>query len=160
MATSTTLQAIRDNWVSRILALTPTNAVDLPFDQAPRNELIRTWAIASPGSSFRRFQIWHTGGIELPGIPDLDESTNYTTTELTITVAYPRQALALYGNDDLFDMQDLIREDARKIASDLFFHPITGQSMVAINAQPLDTADDDVWFLDLVITTHFRESLT
>jgi hypothetical protein len=84
--------------------------------------------------------------------------------QVTITLAYPL-ALGMFGCEDLDDVEDLIRADAKQIRDAIFSagNYVTGQ----LAARPLDLPETDrggegIWFQDLPfdVTYYEAQSLT
>lgn len=145
--------------VTNIKAITPANHADKKFDLAPKRYLIRQWATQqNQGSAvFRRFQINRTGAAIEP--PYTEPTAIERSEEVTVTVAYPVQ-VAAYGNDDLMDLDEYARADARQIHDELWTadNYLSGQNAAFVTIQPLDKDDPQVWFQDLVVDVRYYET--
>lgn len=159
MATTTTIAAIIDQMVTKIIAISPANHADKKFELSPKRYLIRNWALAqNQGSAvFRRFQINRTGIAEES--PFFDPTAHERKEELTCTICYPVQ-VALYGTDDLMDLEEFSRKDAQQVRDEIFSadNYLSGQNAAFVTIQPLDKSDDRVWFQDLTVDVRYYET--
>lgn len=113
---STTLEAIRDEQIALVEALTPTLHSSRRF-RVSRDEIeFRDWAIANPGDCWRRFAIQDLWTYEVPEVSGGDEV--FEPTNVEVVIAYPKDP-ALYGVDNLRDMRDMIRTDANLVADSI-----------------------------------------
>lgn len=108
-----TLEAIRDQALTKIEALTPTT---LPADRfrrhrAERDGRLEDWAEAHITACLRRVSAREIGPEEGPLVSDFQSETVRTVVE--VRIAYPQTHR--YGKDNARDRDDVIREDWKKI---------------------------------------------
>lgn len=108
-----TLEAVRDQALTKIEELTPTT---LPADKfrrhrAERDGRLEDWAEAHVTACLRRVSVREVGPEEGPTVSNLTEERVRTVIE--IRVAYPQSHR--YGRDNARDRDDVIKEDWKKI---------------------------------------------
>jgi hypothetical protein len=158
--TTTTLAAIVANYVTKLEALTPTS-IGGRFLRTPLDYTLDEWAGVNQGSaSLRRFEFVETGGDEDLGV--MDPSASLRRRELTLTVAYPRKGLSLYGKSAHVDLESIAEADARQLRDALFSsgNYVTGQELGAVTVLPLDRNDGSVWFQRLVVVVEHYATQT
>jgi hypothetical protein len=159
MPATTTLATIRDAMITEIEALSPSSHADKLFRRGKKRKSIREWAANQNSGSavFRRFEIVRTGEATDP--PLMDPSAVERSEDVIITVAYPVLP-ALYGSDDLDDLEEIARADAKQIRDVVFASDnyVSGQLAAFVTIQPLDRGDEDVWFQDLVVNVRYYEA--
>lgn len=158
MATCTTFWDIRDNYYTKLEALTLGKLPHVPLRQCP-NHLELVDYVDGNSSSFRKFELVRQGG-ELVDPPCYDPSALQRKEECRLTVAYP-VAVALYGTSDLDEIEAVIRSDARLIRGCLFsaVNYLPGQSAAFIpELPPIDKLDPEVWFQSYPITLQYTEA--
>ena len=157
MATTTTFAAIRDNMVTVIQALTPASLPDTTFKRLPANHELRTWALQNGSTAvFRRFQVLRGGSEEAPLLdPDAFERNEAAF----LSVASPAPP-GLGGPDDLQDLDDIMRADARALRDAIFSadNYLAGQSLASVTIEAPDRSDDAVWFQDFTIQLIYLEA--
>lgn len=154
MPNTTTIETIRDQMITKIEAITPANLANYLFRRATKRYDIRD---QNPGSAlFRKFEIVRTGSAEDP--PFFDPSAIEREEEMTVTVAYPVLA-GLYGNNDLDDMEDVIRKDAQQIRDTLFSSTnyVTGQLAAFVTIEPVNRGGP-VWFQEFTVIAKYYET--
>jgi len=157
MAATTTYGAIRDQMIAKIQAITPTVRSDELFARSHTRLPLRIEATSS-SAFFRKFEIVRTGATEQP--PHMDGDSVYRIEEATISVAYPAVPGAA-GEDEIDDLEDLIRKDA-KLIHDVIFSAgnyVSGQDIAVPVIQPVEMGEG-VWFQDIVVRIQYRESMT
>ena len=104
---TTTYEAIRDDQIAAIVAITPTSHADVMFRVAD-DEMIpfRYWAAAHPQACYRRFAIEYLSE-DIPEASNLDAENRTVTAE--IVVAYPNDKR--YGALNRREQSDLMRQD-------------------------------------------------
>lgn len=155
--TTSTLAEILAKVRSVVTSLTPGSLSAQRFDRAPRRYPLRLWAVQQGASSatLRKFEVKRTGPREDPGV--IDPTAYFVNRDLLLEVAYPALP-ALYGREDLDDLEDLVEADALQIR-DALFSP-TGlandahQETVVV-VEELDRGDDDVWFQPFTLTVKY-----
>jgi len=157
MATTTTLEAIRDSLITALRAITPASLAQEKFDRSPTRTPLRSWATGD-SSCLRKFEIVPTSTPEPVGVHGASETRLHQ--ELTVTIAYP--ASFVYGDQDIDDMRDVIDADARKVRDALF----TGANYPA-GAEPvsepivgLPDEGEGVWFQEITVLVQRLESMT
>lgn len=159
MPATTTLATIRDQMIVKIEALSPSSLADKPFRRAKKRLPIRDWAGQQNSGSavLRRFEITRTGAAGDP--PLMDPSTVERDEEIAITLAYPVLP-ALYGSDDMDDMEEIIRSDARQIRDAVYASTnyVSGQLAAFVTIQPIDSGNPNVWFQELAVMVKYYEA--
>lgn len=162
--TTTTAEAIIDQAIAVILDLTPLSAAGLKFDRSPRRYPLRDWAAKAPDSAItRKFEIRTDGALVEPEHEDI--ACRRVMQPMLIQIAYAPKLLALYGPDDLDDLEDIIETDGKQIRDALYpTGGLCGDGHIAtvVNPLPLERFSDDVWFQPLAVEAHFwvGQSLT
>ena len=159
--TTTTYDAIRDQMATTLHGLTPTLLSNRLFEEhLPKRRRLRDHAAQHPGEElFRSFEI-RRGAATEPGLLDPDAVLRNET--VTVTVAYPT-LLALYGTDDLDEVERLIRGDARQIRDAVFSagNYVSGQlAALPIELDAPDTSDADCYFQEIAFTAIYYEGQT
>ena len=145
---NTTFEAIRDEELTLLEALTPSMLGDVQFRRHLEEVPLRDWADQNPQSCFRRITIRDTfdystngsinGNVPMSGIKE-------------VQVAYPNDRR--YGPDGIRDMREVMRVDRRDIEttigergySNLTNHTNVGNGQIDIEPGPAAT---------LMIITH------
>ncbi len=157
---TTTFEAIRDQYIAEIKALTPAIGSTQPehrFNQSPLHQDLREWARGTASSAvFRKFQIRRTSATE-EHFQDPSQIERRETME--ITIAYPRLP-GLYGPNDLDDMEDYIRRDARQIRDLVWSYNtyVSGQNAAFPAPIPAPERGDRVWFQVLTFSLLYYEA--
>ena len=158
MAT-TTYAAIRDSMIINVRAIVPANLADKPFDRCPVRVRLADWATKqTPGSAaFRKVEIRRNMEEEASFFSP-DEIERRETAVLR--VAYPVLP-ELYGADELDDIEEIIRRDARDLR-DVIASPdnyVSGQNAAFVDElEPVDESYEHVWFLGLRIRLYYYET--
>ena len=144
-----------------IHALTPGVISNRLFEEyAPKRMRLRDHAAAHPGEElFRMFEI-RRGSATEPGLIDPDALLRNET--VTVTIAYPL-LLALYGTDDLDEVERVMRRDARQIRDALFSSGNYASGQLAaqpLDLDPPDMGGDECWFQDVSFTAIYYEGQT
>ncbi len=154
---ATTFAAIRDAMIANIKAISPSTITDVLFDYVPKRHTLLEWT-ASAGSSgtFRTFEIVRTGPTEQ--LPHLSPDTIRREEFAAILVAYPR-AVAAYGDDELLDLDDVMREDARQIRDVI----MSTSNFVASQHEAVVTIEDvsrdgGIWFQPFTVRLQYDEA--
>lgn len=161
MAVTTSFALIRNQLRTRIEAIVPGSSSNIIFQESPnRRTLLKPWAIATPSSDkFRKFQIIRDGAVEDP--PWIDPQAIERNEPATLTIAYPC-LWETFGFSDLYDLEDVMRADARlirdKITSPTGY--LAGMSNAAVQIMPPDREDSECWFQDFVLTITYTELQT
>lgn len=157
MATTTTYAAIRDHQIALIEALVPTLQSQYRFRRGSKRQSLVKMASEKPTSAFlRAFEFRRDTNAPDPTIQDPDARETRETA--TLTVAYPVQP-SLYGADELDDMEELIRSDARQIR-DVLFSPdsyLAGQSIAKVTILGIDRSLEAIWFQSFGIELVYTE---
>lgn len=155
--TTSTLAEIIAKIATVITALTPGALSAQRFDRAPRRYPLRLWAPQQGASTatLRKFEINRVGPRQDPGV--IDPTAYFVNRDVLVTVAYPVLP-ALYGRNDLDDLEDIVEADALQIR-DALFSP-TGLASAAhqetvVVVEDLDRSDDDVWFQPFTLTVKY-----
>lgn len=159
MATTTTYEAIRDSYITKIKALSPSRVSNLLFDECPRNMSLRDYAGMAGSAAIRKFQFERTGFVEDP--PVLDWTAKETNEDITLTVSYPT-TFALYGKADRNDLEALMRSDARQIR-DLIFsggNYLAGHTASFVTILRSDRKSSSVWYQGFGISLIYTEAET
>ena len=161
MPTTTTFKAIRNAWITDLIAITPTSQTQYGFDHCPKQVQIRDWAPRAKGACLRKFQFQATGHTEPM---DAMDPAAYTRNEsATLTIAYP-VSLGLYGTDDFNSMEDVIAEDVASVRDVLTSQGnyTAGQHRADVSSVSYDRSDDSAWFVELSVEIIFShaQSLT
>lgn len=155
--TTTTYATIRDRIIRNLIDATPNALAERKFNRAPRRHPIREFPAVGTEAGFRLFEVTRGAGSE-PGL--LDPSAFLRSEILTVTVAYPLLR-AIYGNEDLDDVEDVIRQDARQIR-DLVFSAdnyVDGQqAALPLDLPEPDKTDPECWFQDVSFDLRFYEA--
>lgn len=157
MPTTTTFAAIRDNYITLIEALTPTKLADKLFRRSPRHRRLGDWALGSGSAALRGFELVGEEAVPDPNL--FDPSALERVEHMVLMVAYPVQ-VALYGRDDLDELEAVTRSDARQLR-DLVYSAgnyLAGQSAAFVEILPLDRGDDRVWFRSFDVVLHYLEA--
>jgi hypothetical protein len=156
MATVTTLDAIRDNIVALLRALDPHDLAAQRFDLVPEDQILREWA-AKGGDVFRRFEVVPSSGAN-GATTALWFDARQTLQSLSISVAYPRTT-ALYGRNDLRDMERIMRQDAAQVRTAVFSpaNALDGQITRSVDIMVPQRAGA-VFFQDLIVNVEFTEA--
>lgn len=158
MPTTTTYDAIRDNYIAKLMALTPTILSELKFQRNQWDEQLRDAAAGNGSSAIRVFE-FQRGKAEEP--PYEDPQAFERNEQMLLLVAYPT-LLAFYGRDDLDDVEKVMRRDAAQIRDCIFSggNYLAGQSAAFVEIMTPDRADPRVWFQQFTISLIYTESQT
>jgi len=161
MAT-TTLEAIRDNMISVIEALTPVSSSGAKFRVDRAVVDFGNWAEEHASSCFRRFAIKDAGGYELPECSDHQEER--IRANLVVTVAYPRNQASIVGRAANRDLYDLIREDMHQIDGAIGHRMpaanyVSGQGGTRSLSKDIVEGDQTI-LLALEVETYFARDMT
>lgn len=156
---TSTLAAIIDKMTAVIEGLTPAaSPVDARFRRSPiKHKRLRSWCVNAKGSEvFRVFEVYRDGDRDDPGV--MDPSATEINMPIRVTIAYPAELVALYGRDDLDDLEDVIESDARQIR-DALFSPSNltdgGHQASIVRVLAPDRSDEKVYFQDLIVTAKY-----
>lgn len=157
-----TLTQVIDQLYTVVNALTPT-VISVPkFERAPKRYTIREWALEqnSGSATFRKYEIRRAGDDVDVGVQD--PSARRVEETLMLTMAYPTNLVGIFGKDDLEDVEEIMRKDAKQIR-DAVYSPgnyLDGvQSQVVTIAEP-ERDDEKIWFSVLLIRCLFQEAQT
>jgi len=159
MTVSTTWFDIRDNYITKIKALSPTLLSNLPFDQCDTRYELRDFASKAGSAGLRKFEFDRIGPVQ--DAPFFDFSVKETNEGMRLTVAYPTMR-ALYGRNDLNEMDKVLRSDARQLR-DLIFsggNYLAGQSAGFVTIQEVDKSNPDCWFSLIDVQLIYTEAQT
>ena len=138
-------------------ALTPATSPERPFCRSRANKPLREWADGTTSAAFRQFEWSRTGDAVEPNVflPDVILREE----QATLTVAYPDMPM-LYGGD-VASMEDLIREDARKLRDALLSPGNLPAGVLAVMPSILaPERGDDIWFQEIVCELIYYEAQT
>lgn len=156
--TTTTYDAVRDGMATAICALTPAALAGRKYEKlAPARVRLRDHAAAHPGEELLRMFEIRRGAATEPSLIDPDALLRNET--VTVTLAYPL-LLALYGTEDLDEVEKVIRRDARQVRDALFSsgNYVSGQlAALPGDMDPIDMTAD-CWFQDLTFTVIYYEA--
>lgn len=163
MVATTTWGTVRNNIVSVIQTITPSvlNRPENLFRRCPdKTMLVEAWAIAHAADTcFRRFDVRRSGPWSDPEV--CDPTAMRRTMPAVVTVAYPVN-VALYGANDLDDLESTVDSDAIQIR-DACFSPdntVSGQTYTIVTVEDLDRADARVWFQRFTLELEFYTTQT
>lgn len=157
--TTTTYSLVRAQMRAIIEALTPASQSQIPFRRGHKAAPIR--AAGKTSAAFRAFEIRYESSDE----PTLqDPIARLASDAISITVAYPTLP-ALYGSEDLDDLESIARADAAQIRDALFSSSsyVAGQqATIPDRLVALDTSDAGIWYLQMrfTITYYAAQTLT
>lgn len=158
MVATTTWGTVRNNLITVVQAITPSllNRPENLFRRCPDKSMsVDQWAITHAADTcFRRFDVRRAGQWQDPEV--LDPTAIRRQMPAMITVAYPVN-VALYGADDLDDLENLVDSDAMQIR-DAVFSPdnqVSGQTYTLVTVDDLDRADPRVWFQRFTLEVEF-----
>lgn len=157
MPTTTTYSAIRDNYIAVLEALTPTRLTNHRFRRSPRDMRIRQWAPQVGSGAMRHFEFIRGDLVADPIV--MDPSAVERDEDMILTVAYPAK-FALYGRNDIDDMETVMRTDAQ-IIRDLMFSSssyLPGHSAGFPQLELTDRADQRCWFNVFRISLIYTET--
>ena len=160
MAT-TTFATIRDNYYTLIAAITPTvrTTDGYVFRKPPRRSMLRDWALTvGTEAVFRKFEISRSGSAA-DQLPHFDSDALQRRERARVTVAY-HTAVAFYGEDEIDEMDDVMRSDARQIRDVLFDtgNYVSGQNAAIVTILPPDRARRGVWFQEFDVDFIYNEA--
>lgn len=158
MATTTTYAAIRDNCITKIEALVPSLLSQFSFRRAPRRHELAVWADGAGSAALRTFEIRQASSSPDPNL--FDPTALERHEEAVLLIAYPVLP-ALYGTDDLDELEKVMRSDAHQLR-DLVFSAgnyVAGQNACFVEIEEPDRGDR-VWFQGLRLTLLYLESQT
>jgi hypothetical protein len=155
---STTYDAIRDSYITLLERATPYELPTHAYRRAPRRYDLLEWAASVGSASLRAFEM-------VRGEDDIEEPEHEGTGTLerdevmTITVAYPVLP-ALYGADELDDLECVMRSDVRRIREVVQSGSnfLAGQSRGHVTPNEPDRTDDRVWFQSFRVELTYSES--
>ena len=160
MAT-TTVEAIRDNMISLIEALTPNTRASNKFSVDRAVHDFGEWAEEHANSCLRRFAIKDVGSYDLPEVSSHQEER--LRANLTVLVAYPMKAPSLAGTNANRDLYDVIREDMHQIDSAIGHRAqgdyVAGQGGTRALAKDI-VEGESVILLALDMETYFCRDMT
>lgn len=157
MAT-TTFDAIRDTYVTAIRAVTFSTAPDDAFDYVPERMMLRDFVDRTGGSAcFRKFEFVRTGTGPDPAIMHPEEVDREEFAE--VLIAYP-VTVALYGINDLLDVEKVMRADARKVNDVLrsTANYTSGQNAAFTTIGTPDRSQPDIWYQPLSVRLLYNEA--
>lgn len=158
MAVTTTYAAIRDQQIAKIEALTPALLSQLLFRRAPRRYELAVWAEGAGSAALRKFEIRQASSSPDPNL--FDPTALERHEEAVILIAYPVLP-ALYGTDDLDELEKVMRSDAHQVR-DVVFSPgnyLAGQYAAFVEIEEPERGDR-VWFQALRCELIYLESQT
>lgn len=158
---TTTYDAIRDQMATVIHGIAPGLISNRPFEEhEPKRVRLRDHAEQHPGEElFRAFEI-RRGTASEPPLIDPDAVNRNEI--VTVTVAYPT-LLAIYGVEDLDEVEKVMRRDARQIRDALFSsgNYVSGQlAALPIEMGAPDAGNADCYFQELAFTVVYYEGQT
>lgn len=156
MAVTTTYAAIRDNYITKIEALAPSLLSQLAFRRGPRRHELAVWADGAGSAALRKFEIRLASGTPDPNL--FDPTALERHEEAVLLIAYPVMT-ALYGTDELDELEKVMRSDARQLR-DLVFS--AGNYVAGQNAAFVEIEEPErglrVWLQPLRIALLYLES--
>jgi hypothetical protein len=157
MATTTTFDEIRDNWITRLEAATPDTLSWLPFRNAPADHELQT--LLPTSAMFRAFRFRRGDPGDEPETQDPSAFVRVET--VTLTIAYPIVE-ALYGRADLDDVECVMRDDVKRVREVLMSSGafIPGMSLGWPDPQTPDRGRPEIWFQEFLISTTYLEAQT
>lgn len=155
---------IRDDLVTDIEALTPatrTRGADpgYLFRRCPDKTVpLRDWALRTPPSCFRRFEVRSEGADE---DAPWQNPTEYEVNEkCSVLVAYPARAVGLYGAEDTDDLDRVMESDADQLRDAIWStdnYP-AGVHKRQVVARRYDRTDPTVWFVELAVIVTYAKA--
>ncbi len=154
---TTTWAAIRSSIVGLIEDIDATTAhTDVSFARAPRRYELKKWVKNVGSAALRKFEVSRIGQVTDPAVQSPTHVQR--NDKAKITVAYPALP-ALYGAEDLDDLEDIMRTDASQIRDAVFSQGnyLSGQHAAFVKIdEPVKT--DTVWFQPLSVDLIYDES--
>lgn len=160
---TTTFALIRTQVINSLEAATPTSLQQYAFRYVPeRGFSLRDWVQSCSDQVLRKFDIVRVGdSVERDPVVFADEVGREE--QMLITLAYPKLE-SFYGPDGLLSMEDVIREDARKVRDLLWsgsvISLVSGWSGTTSTIISEPERDGDVWFQSVTATVRYCESAT
>ena len=156
--TTSTLAQILTKIRAVIVGCLPATLPDVRFMRPTEKHVpLREWALANAGSQCaRKFEVKRFGPREDPGV--IDPQAYYCNRQVLVEIAYPAELAALFGREDLDDLEDVIEADALQIR-DALFSP-TGlandaHQETAVVIEDLDRVEGPVWFQPFTLTVKY-----
>ena len=150
MATTTTFAAIREQYLTKIRAITPSVLAGHVFSTPNTRIPLKAWAMKSAGSQcFRAFGITFDDVVEEP--QDFESTAYQRMDTATLVIAYPVD-LALYYKDDddqdLANFDDVINSDSDQVRDVLTStgNLIAGHSEMRVVRRATMRETDAIWF--------------
>lgn len=109
---ATTFNAIRDQQLTLIEALTPSKHAGVKFRRHREATPFMAWVEANPKGCFRKFEVLRNWDDEQR--PTADGSLEGASHTMEVRVAYPLE-MGLYGSENERDMEELLDQDRRLI---------------------------------------------
>ena len=108
----TTFQAIRDNQITLIEALTPSTFATRLYRRFPAEQELDTWADANPAACFRKFDIINSHD----SLPPEASNTDVEIREqgLVVAIAYAHD-FGAFGEENKLELDDIIEQDKYQI---------------------------------------------
>lgn len=159
MAT-TTWTSIRDNYITKILALQPSGP-GFPFLERPlKKERLRTWAPVNGSMCFRRFEFTRVDVGEQP--PEMAPDQYHVTDTAELVVSYPTALHNMFGDEAIDDLEDILERDANKLRDALFSsgNYISGHNMTQVRDVAVERDNVEAWFLVLTVEITYYKSQT
>ncbi len=160
---TTTSELIRDGMIATIAALTPSRKVGNLYRVAQDETEFRLWCSKHVPDCFRRFTVSDVTEYQLPLVSNL--AVEFLEAELVITVAYPKKANAIWGQQNMRDAESLVDLDMHQIDSALAHRGaanyVSGQCATESKAgKRLDKGGEDipVMFLSMRFIANFYRS--
>jgi len=108
---ATTFETFRDEQVALIAATPPVSFEDVAFERHRDEQPLRTWAAEHPTACLRRFTVRDLVEYEAPGTSTYDQE--WVVGRHEVAIAYPVDGR--YGEQNLRDLRDVMREDEKLI---------------------------------------------
>ena len=153
----TTYEAIRDDQITAIAAITPTSHSGTKFIVSLDEGDFRAWAERFPQACFRRFTIRYLSEDEAEN-SNLD--VEFRTVQAEVVVSYPNNRK--YGSHNTRDMNDVMRQDAISIgnAAGVRGYGSLGPDATVTNSKPEHETGDAVSFLVMPYTVRYWEAVS
>ncbi len=155
---TTTFAAIRDQMASKLALLTTSGCGGRKFVRSKQRVPLREWSAVATEAGFRAFEIV---GDEIAEPSVLDPAAYLVTQTITIRIAYPLLR-AIYGSDDLDDVEGAIQADLRQVRDTVFSsgNYLAGQEAATPQSPTIDRSGAEVWFVEMPFAVQFYASQT
>lgn len=164
MPSTTTFEAIREQYLRKVVTITPSILSGDLFHRPNIRIPLRDWAIKSAGSQcFRAIEMRLDSVLEEPHT--MDPSAYERNDSATLVIAYPAD-LSMYWKDDqdadMDNFEDVINSDSNQVRDVLTStgNLLAGQNAMRVAGRRTDRTDDAIWFHEIDIVTIYTVSQT